>query len=389
MTASRLSSLLATKIRTRATCRQRGRVNAVTVAASSQTDARASFSNFGPCVDLFAPGVSIVSDGIESNSDLATMSGTSMAAPHVAGAAAALLSVRPTWTPAQVASELLASATANVISDPAGSPNRLLFISTTNPPTESANESANESADQFVVCVGGAGAVVGVAVWCGCWFGGWVVCGVGCAWCGFGDGVVGCGSWWCGGGCVGGGVDGDGDGACGCWVCDGVSVWFGDAVGVECEFGGGCDGGEFGGVGCWCGWSGVCVRECGDASGRRCQRLLPGGVVVCVGGAGAVVGVAVWCGCWFGGWVVCGVGCAWCWFGDGVVGGGSWWCGGGCVGGGVDGDGDGACGCWVCDGVSVWFGDAVGVECEFWWRVRRWRIRWCRVLVWVVGCVCS
>ena len=76
---------------------------ALTVAASAQNDARASFSDFGSCVDLFAPGVNIPSADFNSTTQFVLKSGTSMASPHVAGAAAVLLSERPTWTPAQVA----------------------------------------------------------------------------------------------------------------------------------------------------------------------------------------------------------------------------------------------------------------------------------------------
>ena len=107
---------------------------ALTVAASAENDARASFSNFGSCVDLFAPGVNIPSAGIASTTEIVLMSGTSMSSPHVAGAAAVLLSERPTWTPAQVARDLVASATVGVIADPAGSPNALLFASPNAPP---------------------------------------------------------------------------------------------------------------------------------------------------------------------------------------------------------------------------------------------------------------
>jgi subtilisin family serine protease len=100
---------------------------ALTVGATSRTDARASFSNYGRCLDLFAPGSSITSAWSTSSSSVATISGTSMAAPHVAGAAAVLLSRQPTLTPAAVADNLTTSATTNVVTG-AGyrSPNRLL-----------------------------------------------------------------------------------------------------------------------------------------------------------------------------------------------------------------------------------------------------------------------
>ena len=116
---------------------------ALTVAASAENDARASFSNFGQCVDLFAPGMNISSAGIASTTEIVPMSGTSMSAPHVAGAAAVLLSERPTWTPAQVARDLLASATVGVIADGGpGSPNALLFASPSTPPANDQFSSA-------------------------------------------------------------------------------------------------------------------------------------------------------------------------------------------------------------------------------------------------------
>jgi len=101
---------------------------ALTVAASNITDGFAYFSNFGTCVDLIAPGVDITSAWNTGDTAVATISGTSMATPHVAGAAAAYLSLFPAATPAQVASALLAVTSSNQITSvPDGTPNELLF----------------------------------------------------------------------------------------------------------------------------------------------------------------------------------------------------------------------------------------------------------------------
>ena len=94
----------------------------ISVAASTSSDARASFSNYGSCVSLFAPGSSIRAAARGGGST--TMSGTSMAAPHVAGVVAQLLQTVP---PADVTTQLLAATTPDVISSVAGSPNRLLY----------------------------------------------------------------------------------------------------------------------------------------------------------------------------------------------------------------------------------------------------------------------
>ncbi|HEV2811329.1 MAG TPA: S8 family serine peptidase [Acidimicrobiales bacterium] len=99
----------------------------LTVAASTSSDARASFSNWGSCVDLFAPGDGVKSTYHSSDTATATMSGTSMAAPHVAGVVALSLAAAPTSSPAAVSATLLDGATANMITDTAGSPNLLAF----------------------------------------------------------------------------------------------------------------------------------------------------------------------------------------------------------------------------------------------------------------------
>jgi subtilisin family serine protease len=103
---------------------------AITVGSSTSSDARSSFSNFGSVVDVFAPGSSIRSAWFTSNSATATLSGTSMASPHVAGVAARILQSSPGASPATVRNTIVNNATTNALSGiPVGTSNRLLFRS--------------------------------------------------------------------------------------------------------------------------------------------------------------------------------------------------------------------------------------------------------------------
>ncbi|GIH03857.1 hypothetical protein Rhe02_19240 [Rhizocola hellebori] len=101
---------------------------AITVGATTIGDARASFSNFGSCVDIFAPGAGITSAWNGSDSDARTISGTSMATPHVVGAAAIALAQNPSLEPFNVRDFLVELATGGVVTDRgSGSPDKLLF----------------------------------------------------------------------------------------------------------------------------------------------------------------------------------------------------------------------------------------------------------------------
>ncbi|ABN62681.1 S8 family peptidase [Shewanella baltica] len=102
--------------------------DAITVGSTTSNDSRSSFSNYGTCLDIYAPGSSITSSWYTSNSATNTISGTSMASPHVAGVAALYLDENPNLSPAQVTNLLKTRATADKVTDAkTGSPNKLLF----------------------------------------------------------------------------------------------------------------------------------------------------------------------------------------------------------------------------------------------------------------------
>ncbi len=103
--------------------------SAITVGATTSSNALAFYSNFGSCVDILAPGSSITSDWIGSATATNTISGTSMASPHVAGAAALYLSANPTASVTDVTNALITNATSSAISGvPPGTPNKLLYV---------------------------------------------------------------------------------------------------------------------------------------------------------------------------------------------------------------------------------------------------------------------
>ncbi|MFC9699745.1 S8 family serine peptidase [Streptomyces sp. NPDC056943] len=105
---------------------------ALTVASSTKDDEQSSFSNFGAVVDLYAPGSDITSAWNDSDTGVKTISGTSMASPHVAGAAVLYLAANPTATPADTAAALTGAATADAIKNPtSGTANKLLKVGVT------------------------------------------------------------------------------------------------------------------------------------------------------------------------------------------------------------------------------------------------------------------
>jgi subtilisin family serine protease len=101
---------------------------ALTIGATDSNDRKASWSNYGNCVDFFAPGVNILSAGSLSNTASATLSGTSMATPHVTGAAALFLQGQPSASPATVSAALFNATTKDKVTASSSINDHLLFV---------------------------------------------------------------------------------------------------------------------------------------------------------------------------------------------------------------------------------------------------------------------
>lgn len=131
--------------------------SAITVNASDEADDDAYFSNYGSCTDLYAPGVGILSAGIASTTATLTLSGTSMAAPHVAGVVARLLQLHPGWTTAEMWSSINAATTSvNFGLGDLGDPNKLLYIEPNDqpPPTTPSSLTVTPTHEALTVAWG-------------------------------------------------------------------------------------------------------------------------------------------------------------------------------------------------------------------------------------------
>jgi hypothetical protein len=137
----------------------------ITVASIDPNDYRSSWSNYGSCVNIFAPGNNITSDFYTSDDATRVMGGTSMASPHVAGAAALYLSAHPSASPSSVKSALLGNASSGYVKNASGAPNRIIytgFISSSNtitsdpddPPSSNTSGSSDPTANFSYSCSG-------------------------------------------------------------------------------------------------------------------------------------------------------------------------------------------------------------------------------------------
>jgi subtilisin family serine protease len=135
--------------------------SAVTVGSTTNTDARSSFSNYGTCVDIFAPGSSITSSWYTSDTATNTISGTSMASPHVAGVAALYLQNNTTASPSTVRNQMVNTASSGKLTSiNTGSPNLLLYslLSGGTTPTPTPTPAPTCSGGTFTGTLSGAGA---------------------------------------------------------------------------------------------------------------------------------------------------------------------------------------------------------------------------------------
>lgn len=121
-----------------------GVTEAITVAATDINDNKHSASNFGTCLDIFAPGIAVTTTAFTSDTATVTISGTSFATAYAGGVAAIILSANPTFTPQQVRDRMVADATPGVVINPGtGSPNLLLFVNNAGAPPRCTGTNAN------------------------------------------------------------------------------------------------------------------------------------------------------------------------------------------------------------------------------------------------------
>lgn len=123
---------------------------AITVGATDMVDYRSWWTNYGSCIDIYAPGMSIVSAAAGTGNGSVSFNGTSMASPHVAGAAALLLQANPTWSPAQVRDTIVTRGIAGAVHNPWGGTDRLLNVAAAVSPERDSHGLRARSNGKFV-----------------------------------------------------------------------------------------------------------------------------------------------------------------------------------------------------------------------------------------------